>query len=261
MNHNFAALNECSAEIKNWLIRQPDVDVETLTGWLLENLSAKSNSIKYKPLSHASTNRSTVADWEWWFVFSDTSSFAAKVVAKKLDSSADNYPSLANADNGTLQIDRLLDESAKEGYAAFYVLYSTNDHNSSVCKNGKSNDGIFHGEANKFRNEFITKDRRTLYPVDILSVSNPVSCAFGCPGIYGEGMDKEAGFRQHIGHYFPMRSDHLTEQSQFQELGFRNTPVHIIDLLNNGIVTDSWESQHQHSLNGLKAILVIDLRS
>jgi hypothetical protein len=261
MSPHSEAFNACSAEIKNWLIRQPDVDAGTLTNWLLENLAANSNTIRYKQLSDKSTDISHSADWEWWFVLSDQSSFAARVLAKKLDSSVDNYPEIAGTHNGNLRINQFLDESAKDGYAAFYVFYSTNDRNSSICKNGKSPDGIFHSEANKVRQELMIKEGSPLHLSDILAISNPVSCAFGCPGIYGEGMEREAGFRQHIGHYFPMRSDHLTDQSQFRELGFRNTPAHIIELLSNGTDLNHWEKHHQQNLKGSKAIVAIDLRN
>lgn len=77
MNQISTAWNACSAEIKNWLIRQPDVKVESLTSWLLPNLALKSNAIKYKQLPYSAAGQSRVADWEWWFVFSNTSSFAA----------------------------------------------------------------------------------------------------------------------------------------------------------------------------------------
>lgn len=260
MNQISTAWNACSAEIKSWLIRQPDVKVESLTSWLLPNLALKSNAIKYKQLPYSAAGQSRVADWEWWFVFSNTSSFAARVLAKRLAPSVDNYTSIAAADNGKQEIDELLDASAKDGYASFYVLYSTNDHNSSICKNGKRKDGIFHVEANKLRSEFIMKDRKTLYPSDILAIANPVSCAFGCPGIYGEGMDKEAGFRQHIDHYFPLRADHLADRSDFGESGFRETPRHIMELLDNGTNTDDWEAKHQHVVKGSKAVVVVDMR-
>lgn len=253
INQVGAAFNECSAEIKRMIISNPDVNAETLTGWLLQNLQEKTSKVKYKQFTQSTGGQPEIADWEWWFVFSDQASFTVRIQAIKLDPSSDNDPNLMSDLDGQLQMEQQVERNVKDGFAPMYVIYSTNDHNSSICKNGKTNDGIFWVEADKFRKEFFSNGQRSLSSTDILTFSNPVSCILCCPGIYGEGIDIEQGFRQHIRHYFP----HISENGN---AAFRYTPQYIIDLLECDSLTDDWEMQNQISQGRSKGILAVDLR-
>lgn len=254
-NQLSAAFNECSAEIKNLMSSQPEVKAEMLTGWLLNNLPKKIPSIKSKQFTHSAEMNIPPADWEWWFVFSNGNSFAVRIVAKKLEASIDHYNELGSPINGKSQVEQLIEDNAKEGFASMYVLYSTNEQNSSICKNAKSNDGVFWCEANKLLNGFFMNGPRALSPSEILAISNPVSCAFSCPGIYGESMDIEQGFRQHIGHYFPYLSGENNGGT-----GFRDTPAYIINLLESENNPGGWEMQQHPYPEKSKAILAVDLR-
>lgn len=260
MNNICKSFNDCSAEVKKWLTKQPEVKEETLTDWLLYNLSEKIPALKYKQFTRSEEGRKTGADWEWWFVFSNKKAFAARIQAKKLKASIDNYPSIAYTSNGKLQIERLLDDSVKDGFASFYALYSTENNHNTMCGGRKNGEGVFLGEANKLRNEFIMQSRRALNPSDILSHTNPISCLFCCPLTYEGGKDVESGFRRHLEQYFPTFSDKLGERQNIQELGFREPPNYVKQLLENETIPEWWENEYRFYFEKINAIIVIDMR-
>ena len=70
----------------------------------------------------------------------------------------------------------------------------------------------------------------------------------------------EEGFKRHIRNYFPTISDNLAENSNRQELGFRETPNYILQLLSEEI-PDWWETEYRHYLEKTSAIITIDLRN
>lgn len=67
--------HECSAYIRNWLLRQPHVKEESLTDWLLFEISQKNPAIYYRAFSrHEEALNGT--DWEWWILTPDGASAA-----------------------------------------------------------------------------------------------------------------------------------------------------------------------------------------
>lgn len=230
MNSINASFNECSAEIKRWLQREPEVKVEILTQWLLRELSKCSKNIHYKHFTFPDRELTTRADWQWWFVISNNLSFVAHACAIK--------PGDAGVQNTTMDY----------GNPAFYVLYNTNDQNTAKCKNGKSLDGIFLAEASKLREVF--NENKNLSAPEILALSNPASCMVGCPGIYGEGMNKEEGFMWHVGNYYPM----MLEDGEGRKSGFRETPKEIFAFIEGGDFSETLIDGNSD------AILVFDLR-
>ena len=194
--------SECSSYVKRWIDKQSEVKEESLTDWLLFNLSEKLPNVRYKQFSRTEEGRKTGADWEWWFVFSDNESFTARVQAKKLKSSVDNYGGLAYTRNGKLQIERLIEDSELEGYASFYAFYSTESGKKSLCKGKLGLDGVFWAEAHKLKTEFIDSGRKKLQANDILKFATPLSCLFCCPV---SGFSKKE-FQGYLERYFPSYS-------------------------------------------------------
>jgi hypothetical protein len=259
MNTICKSFNDCSADIKKWLSKQPEVKEESLTDRFLYDLSEKVPTVRYKQFTRTEEGRKTGADWEWWFIFSDKKSFAARVQAKKLKLKSDNYAGIAYTSNGKLQIERLLDDSAKDGFASFYSFYSTEDSGSTMCGGRLNDEGVFIAEANNLRNEFILKGKRTLAPKDILKFTNPVSCLFCCPMTYENGSNIVDGFKRHIENYFPTLNDNRGENSNLNELGFRETPNYILQLA-SGDIPEWWEREYQFNFQRTNAIITIDLR-
>ena len=83
MNTDADKLRGSSLYVRKWLVRQPSVKEESITDWLLFDISENIKSVYYQAFTRHEEARKTGADWEWWFVFRD---FAMKlrIQAKKL---------------------------------------------------------------------------------------------------------------------------------------------------------------------------------
>lgn len=122
-----------SRNIKMWMMEQPHVKEESLTDWLLFNISKSIPSVYYQAFSRHEEAENG-ADWEWWILTSDSyiksSSFNAYrffVQAKKLTNTGDNYSRLNYGNKNGLQIDLLI-ENAKAYHAfPFYMFYTTSE--------------------------------------------------------------------------------------------------------------------------------------
>lgn len=249
---------DSSAFINNWLQKQPELKEESMTDWFLFNLSEQSPTIRYKQFTRSEEGRKTGADWEWWFVFSEKKSFAARVQAKKLKPNFDNYSGIAYVSGDKLQIDRLLDDSSKDGFASFYTFYSTEKPEFAKCKGMNSKSGVFISEANNLRSRFILKGKQRIEPKDIVKSSNPISCLFCCPMVF-ETSDIAEGFRRHIKNYFPTISENLSNNNITQD-GFRETPNWILSAINEPTIPDWWESELRYHFERVNAVVIIDLR-
>lgn len=260
MNSICGCFIDGATKIKRWLAKQPEVKEETLTDWLLYNLSEESPAIRYKQFNRTEEGRKTGADWEWWFLFPNGRSFVARIQAKKLKHNSDCFPGIAYSKNNKLQIERLLDDSVANGAASFYVFYSVEDAKHTGCKEfgSHSDEGIFLAEANCLRNEVILKGRKVLFPKDLLVYTNPISCLFCCPS-YVLAQNIEEGFRQYLGQYFPTYSENSSKES-IEEVGFRQTPGYILQITTNEILSTEWETEYSSFFENVNAVLVIDLR-
>jgi hypothetical protein len=256
------AFNDCSHDVKKWLTKQPEVKEESITDWFLYNISEKIKDVKYKQFSRSEEGKKTGADWEWWFVFSDTESFGARVQAKKLRETKDNYPGIAYVSSGKLQIEKLLEDSQTDGLASFYAFYSDNNSGHTMCGGKLNGEGVYFGEANKLHNEFIKQSRQTLKPKDILKFTNPISCLFCCPMTMERGRGMKEGFREHLKNYYPTYADlfEFEKSDNRAELGFVRTPNYVLQLL-TGDINDSWEREYDRTLSKSNAIIAIDLRA
>ncbi|MFN4256548.1 MAG: DUF6615 family protein [Saprospiraceae bacterium] len=261
MNQICFEFNKCSSQIREWLSEQPEVKEESLTDWYLYNLSKNIPIIKYKQFTRFEEGRKTGADWEWWFVFSDRESFAARIQAKKLKIKGDNYPALAYTSSDRLQMERLLDDGAKDGFASFYAFYSVGEKRDTMCvKKNLENEGVFLSEANKLRNEFLLKPRKQIDTTDILKLSNPVSCLFCCPQTYNSLSIKE-GFRQYVSRYYPDFSIDWRGKNNNNQLGFKETPQYIRELIGEEPLPQYWIQERREFFRRTNAVVVVDLRN
>lgn len=251
---------ESTAHIKNWIDKQPEVGEESITDWFLFNISEKLPNIKYKQFTRYVEGRVTGADWEWWFVFSNSQSFATRVQAKKIRLNKDNYPGLAHTTQGTLQVDKLIKDARKKSMAAFYAFY-TNSDSKTLCKGKGKGFGVYWSEANKIRTEFIQKGRNKISDSDVLAVSNPIECLFCCPLTF-EKQNGIEGFKNYLESYFPTYNEQDEKSnSRVENLGFQKTPNHISTLLESEEVPDWYENEFRNRIEGVKSILVVDMRN
>lgn len=106
----------------NWLKSQPHVKEESLTDWLLFNISNSTLNVIYKAFTRNEESHNG-ADWEWWIL---TQSYAYRLLiqAKKLNHSGDNYPLITYSNNNGMQIDLLIQEAKKRNALPLYAFYS-----------------------------------------------------------------------------------------------------------------------------------------
>ncbi|MCK0133071.1 DUF6615 family protein [Arenibacter sp. S6351L] len=251
--------SECTAYVKNWISKQPEVGEESITDWFLFNISEKLPHIKYRQFTRYVEGRVTGADWEWWFVFSNSQSFATRVQAKKIRLNKDNYSGLAHTTQGTLQVDKLIKNARTKGMAAFYAFYTNSDSQTLCNRNGKGY-GVYWSEANKVRTDFIQKGRKKVSDSDVLSISNPIECLFCCPLTF-KGQNGVEGFKNYLESYFPTYNEQdVNSNIRSENLGFLKTPNHISTLLESKEIPDWYESEFRNRIEGIKSILVIDMR-
>lgn len=260
MTKSCEVFGECTAYVQNWISKQPEVGEESITDWLLFNISEKLPYIKYKQFSRYVEGRVTGADWEWWFVFSNSQSFATRVQAKKIRLNKDNYSGLAHTTQGMLQVDKLIKDARTKGMAAFYAFY-TNSDSQTLCKGNRKGYGVYWGEANRVRSEFIQKGRKKVTDLDVLAISNPIECLFCCPLTF-EKQNGIEGFKNYLESYFPTYNEQDEKSNiRVENLGFQKTPNYISTLLESEEVPDWYESEFRNRIEGVKSILVVDMRN
>lgn len=251
---------ESTAYVKNWIDKQPEVGEESITDWFLFNISEKLPYIKYKQFTRYVEGRVTGADWEWWFVFSNSQSFATRVQAKKIRLNKDNYPGIAHTTQGTLQVDKLIKDARNNSMAAFYAFY-TNSDSKTLCEGNRKGNGVYWSEANKIRTEFIQRGRKKISDSDVLAMSNPIECLFCCPLDF-EGKNGVERFRNYLEYYFPTYNEQDENSNiRVDNLGFQKTPDHIMTILESEEIHDLYESKFKSQIEGVKAIVVIDMRN
>ena len=112
-----------SEKMYMWLSKQPNVKEESLTDWLLFELSEKCERIKYFAFTR---NEESVigADWDWW-ILTDTNAFRFRVQAKKLRPNVDNWALISYSNKHGSQIDLLLESAKRDSAYPLYMFYST----------------------------------------------------------------------------------------------------------------------------------------
>lgn len=261
MNNICEALQESSGFVHQWLIAQPSVKEESLTDWLLYDISRKVPSVLYHAFTRHQEAKETGADWEWWILFKRVS-FCLRVQAKKVSPSKDNYPELARTNRYGLQIDMLLDGANKANAIAMYALYSSQDLPTMCGKPSSRHDGVFLAGASCLNKDFITGTRRRIDPTDLLSRSVPFPCIACCPLVEGLGVVRMLNFFKK---YFAFELGIDSERSDTIVIprGLHSQlPVYVSSLLEfreKGI-PDWWEGEFQFRIREFNAILIYDFR-
>lgn len=127
--------HECSNEMYTWISKQNHVKEESLTDWLLYDISQKCNFVFYQAFSRHEESQNG-SDWEWWILTEDSSgvnkfnAYRFLVQAKKLFFSGDdNYPLISYSNKNGTQIDLLLDAARMRNALPLYMYYSIGESN------------------------------------------------------------------------------------------------------------------------------------
>ena len=283
--------HESSEYIKNWMTLQPHVKEESLTDWLLFQISQKNSSIYYKAFSRHEESQNG-ADWEWWVLTSDSSekAYSGKfnayrfvVQAKKLsDDQRDNYPSLSYANKNGLQIDLLLQNAKELNAFPLYMYYSTSEPKiedqidnlnyiteqmlkwCSTCQNG-----CFLSSAYDVYNLLFSSGRVCLDDISLLNYSYKLSLLdilfdvqflnfnAKCEHILSRFNQKVICFLTKEG-----KGEKMFNQNVYGIKHYGNgIPSYLIQFVEQHNETSSWfESEMKRDLPNVDGIGVIDLR-
>ena len=249
---------EASEFVGKWLDRQPSVKEESLTDWLLYEVSEKLSFVVYRAFTRHQEARETGADWEWWILFRDQY-LRLRVQAKKVFSSKDNYPHLAHTNRYGLQIDMLLDDARKVNAIPLYALYTSEIHH-TMCDEEprRHHEGVFFAGANRINSDFISGGRRSISTSDLLAISNPFSCFACCPLL----RDSPPAMLKFIEQFYPSEVRPDPDNIDGRRGVHSELPSYVTSLLELASVDlpDGWEREFERQLDGLGGVLIYDYR-
>ncbi len=180
--------HDLTKEIFDWIEKQPNVKEESITDWMLYELSKRCFRIRYYAFTHNEESISG-ADWEWW-VLTDNYAYRFRVQAKKLKVKKDNYGSICYSNNHGLQIELLIDDAERNNAFPLYMFYSAEKQETSLaikyyrqpflikmlewCRYCKS--GAFLSPAKTVYAEVLGKPKQKLDASYLLNISLKLSC-------------------------------------------------------------------------------------
>lgn len=263
--HQYCAdFRNTSEYVFRWLRGQPSVGEESITDWLLYNLSIVVPALKYKKFTRHEEAKKTGADWEWWFV-DDFRGLSLRIQAKKVMADKDNYDGIAHTNRHGLQIEKLIDDARRKNSLPFYSLYHAPDGSPSVLCGGMRDSGqgqgVFLAGAVNLHNEFIVGGRRRVEAADLLARSNPLHCLVCCQKV-GPGMpDSVERIYMYLRDYYHENIEKLNSNIDSPGL-HKDAPAYVQSLLKleEAEIPDWWEKEFGHQIEGINSILITDLR-
>lgn len=251
-----------SKKTHKWISSQSNVGEESLTDWILYEVSQRIKNSGYIKFNRHQEARTTGADWEWWFI-GKHKSLRLRVQAKKVEAAKDVYPSLAYTNKYGLQIEKLIKDSKTVNAIPMYALYTAPSGIPQVKCTGKPNpgkgEGVFLSDANYLFNKYIKPGRSKIAPVQIIEDSNPLSCLLCCP--ISNGGDPVLRLKRFITHYFHTE-DTINENDD--NVGLHNDyPSYVHHILEHmGEQIPEWlEQEFSHQIDGFNAVMVFDCRA
>ena len=186
--------HQCSAFIYEWLLKQVHVKEESLTDWLLYDISSSNPNIYYKAFSRHEESMNG-ADWEWWILTADPyykdkyNGYRFLVQAKKLwPNNQDNYSLLSYGNKNGFQIDLLLNEARYRNAYPLYMFYTTTQPDiTEQIKNIQFikeetlrwcdgfNNGCFLSDAGSISEILFNLPRHKIFDIEILNHSLKLS--------------------------------------------------------------------------------------
>lgn len=266
MNSACKHFSSASSYVSRWIAAQPTVGEESITDWLLYELSRNIPPLKYKKFTKHQEAQVTGADWEWWFVGAKQS-LRLRIQAKKLKSGVDNYPSLAYSNAHGLQIEKLLTDASKANALAFYAFYSAPLSSNFLCRSNRSihaaAPAVLLASAKTLEANFVNPARRFVSETDIANQCNPYECLVCCPLSVGSERGKIQGIYEHIRHYYGEALEAEESANIRSPIGLHDElPPFVSSLLEtrHGDTPEGWELEFPRQLPEVDSILVWDMR-
>ncbi len=249
-------LNQLALEVQQWMQEQPGVKEESLTDWLLYELSKRVPRVSYRAFTRHEEAKYTGADWDWTFVFDD-GVVRFRVQAKKLFSNTDNYPGLCKSNRYGQQISKLISSTKLVPAYPLYVFYSELSSHTACRGPGAPACGVYVCGANRVDSQLVIT-RKSVKPVDAIAISYPVACMACCPKTGGSSA---LNLIRQVYDYFEEEGSQPDSLEGYQ--GFsKQVPGSISTVLrSDGKFPDWWEQEFAHEFRGVNAVVIVDARS
>ncbi|XOB66206.1 DUF6615 family protein [Deferribacteres bacterium DY0037] len=252
-------LRESSLYVRKWISRQPHVNEESITDWLLFEIEDKIPGVYYTAFTHDEDAKITGADWEWWFIFHQYS-IRLRIQAKKLKEERNNYNSIAYKNAYGFQIDKLLDDAQVKNYIPLYALYVSRVKDTKCGRNITDEGGYLAG-AKMIKDKFIVNGATRVSAKDLLSESIPLSCLCGCPNA---DLRSLSPMKRLFQRYFKSKLRFLRENSDINSyFSHEKLPKYVeafLDCQASDEQIENWEESYKDEISGFKALLVFDTR-
>ena len=246
---------ESSAYVRDWMERQPAVKEESLSDWLLYDVSRRLPYVHYHAFNRTEEGRVTGADWEWWILFPGLY-LRLRVQAKKAFEGKDNYREIVRTNRHGLQIDKLLENAEAINAIPLYAFFSSSGH-SSACPRPTLPDGAYLAGAKAVYDRYIGGARVRVDAADLVAHSIPFSCFACCPLTY-DGADGAERFART---YFPREATPDDSGGHPVRGLHRQLPAYVESLLEVGDeVPEWWDREFASATGDVRALLVYDLR-
>lgn len=273
--------HETTQTILDWIQQQPHVKEESITDWLLFELSKRYRCLKYYTFTRHE-EMSNGADWEWW-VLTTHFAYRFRVQAKKLKAKIDNYSSVCYSNNNGLQIDLLLEASDHDAAFPLYMFYSAGEQDTDlVLRNYPTpnlskmikwcepcSNGAYLSPARVIYDEVLAKPKRKIDDSTLLNISLKLSCfdlVFQHSDVESINSEVEKhlnllnrSFKQESKHGFRYQYDGNTANFQY------GTVPHWLSYMigekqSNIELSDWFEGEFRNQLPNVAGVIVLDLR-
>jgi len=260
-DYDCKVLSEAARYVAHWMHRQPHVKEESITDWLLYEISEKRSNVAYHAFTRHEESSDTGADWEWWFLFHETA-FKYRVQAKKVKTNADNYPSVAYSNKNGLQIEMLVDSANRSNAIPLYALYTAPTQARTACCADRtaSSSGVFIVGASALSTSFLSHPRTKVTSDDLLRQSVPLSCFACCPLVRNE-----SGHDGFLDRYFASEVGAPDVRERNTPLGHHSEVPRYVEAVlrahSQGEGAEWIEKEYRHDIGDTKALLIYDLRN
>ncbi|NMM09036.1 MAG: hypothetical protein HHJ16_02010 [Polaromonas sp.] len=253
MNNVCQVFKDSAAYVQKWHEKQPAVKEESLTDWLLYDISQKSSLITYQAYTRHQEAKYTGADWEWeWWFLTNSGGLKLRVQAKKAHSGKSNlYSGIAHSNKYGLQNEMLRNAAAANSAMALYAFFS-DAAAPNLCQSGLLKQGVYLASANRVFNKFLASGPKPVSAGDVLAISMPLPCFACC-----------AQLTSPIDVFKEMFPDEFGDKDLSDVVGFhKQLPAFIEQFVAVGDIDQSrYSDQRPEQIEeAVEGLLVVDLR-
>ncbi|KFF02052.1 DUF6615 family protein [Chryseobacterium luteum] len=240
------AFSACSREILHWQNKQPNVNEESISDWMLFKLNDHNPRIKSVQFTRFEEARFTGADYELW-VIGDRYSRKFRIQAKRLRKDNDHYSSIGYSNNHNMQIEKLISDADNVNAIPLYAFYN-NENLPSRCPL-YSNEGTYVASAKEIFENVISPAKSCTSTEKLISLSVPLKCLFCCY------LQNEIDSDTFLKRYFNMKD------GKEGKINVRELPAYVTELLTSSNEIPPWYyKEFERNFTEFTRLIIVDSR-